>query len=274
MIITLPSDGGGSEINTPTDFMTPLPFRLSLSEGSSIGLRDFVIQHKWSNVIDKNNCFWYTSESVDFDVSNDKLSVLYADDSEPGMLFDSSWPIPITFRLTKVELPVGQYDNPHNMISILNHATARAGCKILFKYLDSLRRVYIKVPRDCVLVWPEKDSGFGWLLGFKERFYTGGDYRADYELFQHKVIDSINIECDLIESQLVGGTWRPVLRTIPLGAEKRDDTLVRRYSNPEFYPVNKKEIDSIHIRICDANSGRPIRLEGGKSIVTLQVIKG
>jgi hypothetical protein len=273
MIITLPSDGGGIETNTPTDFSTPLPFRLTLAEGSLVGLRDFVIQHRWNNVTEKNNCFWYTSEGVDYEVANNKLSVLYSDDSEPTMLLDVSWPIPITFRLKKVELPVGQYDNPHNLISILNHLASRSGCKITFTYLDSLRRVYIKVPKDSILVWPEKDTGFGWLLGFKGRFYTGGDYRGDYELFQHKVIDSINVECDLIENQLVGETWRPVLRTIPLGAEKRDDTVVRRYAIPEYYPINKKEIDSIHIRICDAVSGRPIRLEGGKSILSLDVIK-
>jgi hypothetical protein len=129
------------------------------------------------------------------------------------------------------------------------------------------------VPQNQVLIWPFELTTLARLLGFREEFYEPGKHRGDYEIFQHDTVSCINVHCDLIAPQLVGDALAPIIRSIPLAREKRDENISKCFAFPEYYKINRNTFDSVSVKITDGDTGQPLILQaGGKSLVTLSLI--
>ena len=82
-------------------------------------------------------------------------------------------------------------------------------------------------------------------------------------------VDYLMVYCDLVESQLVGDTYAPLLRTICKTGEF-NKTTEKIFSNPHYLPVCKSFINTINISVRDP-SGERVKFDNLLSKVILKL---
>ena len=82
-------------------------------------------------------------------------------------------------------------------------------------------------------------------------------------------VDYLMVYCDLIESQTVGDTTAPLLRTI-CKTGKFNSTNEKIFTDPHYSPVLRSYINTINVDIRDP-SGEQIRFENQLSKVILKL---
>ena len=79
---------------------------------------------------------------------------------------------------------------------------------------------------------------------------------------------SLFIQCDLAELSVVGDTWTPLLRTVPIKADSAFQLVQVRYDKPHYVPISKTTLDTIRIEITN-DLGEDVKFNSGKSMIKL-----
>ena len=80
-------------------------------------------------------------------------------------------------------------------------------------------------------------------------------------------IYSLYVYCDIIQSQVVGDSQVPLLRIVPIDGQ-HGEVLTRSFQTPQYYPLSRKQFDTIEIDINDDTGSHP-SFEYGKVLITL-----
>ena len=80
-------------------------------------------------------------------------------------------------------------------------------------------------------------------------------------------ISSIFVYCNIVQSQIVGNTSVPLLRTIAVSG-KSGDVITKTFDNIQCVPVQTKSFENIDIPL-KTDTGNPLPFERGKVIATL-----
>lgn len=83
---------------------------------------------------------------------------------------------------------------------------------------------------------------------------------------------ALYVYCDLLKAIPVGDTSLPLLRIVDASGATDSSVITRRYANPLYVPLQKKQFGSLEIDIKDS-LGEKIPFEGGSVIVTLHFRK-
>jgi hypothetical protein len=243
------------------------PMTVKIDPGTVIGVKDVVLPYCWNNVTEKNNSFWYNPNFRKKLPGHEKsdLEVI----AEEDHLVLRSKINGVTLKMRKCEIETGQYDDAVDLIQSLNSTVAHLHGKIRFYYKPKLRKAYIAVRDDGVLVCPVTLTGLTSLLGFETEIFTSGVgvYRADYEVFANSAVN-INILCDVIPPQVVGDKNLRVLKTVTVEKEVFGDIIERKSDEPEYYPVVKDELDSISLALVN---DRGDHLEIDRGVISLHL---
>ena len=116
------------------------------------------------------------------------------------------------------------------------------------------------------------------LLGFEKydsvRAYTTmqysdkGSYISKDPIDIHAGLNVMYAYCDVASYSLVGDIRAPLLRVIPTSSGKHGDMIERIYSEIQYVPVHRNQIESIEVNINN-ELGQPMPFEFGKVILTL-----
>jgi hypothetical protein len=88
------------------------------------------------------------------------------------------------------------------------------------------------------------------LLGFTSKIYNQKENIAE-NLAKITHINDINIECDLVSGNYTNGKLDNILYSFPANTVPLGYKFIERMNPPNYLPINRKRIDSIHIRILD-----------------------
>lgn len=85
-------------------------------------------------------------------------------------------------------------------------------------------------------------------------------------------IHSLFIYCSLIDSVIVGNSFAPLLRAIPVQNKKFGDQCHMVYTKPYFYPLATNSFQTIHTSIRD-KTGKHIPFKFGETTIVLEFKK-
>ena len=85
-------------------------------------------------------------------------------------------------------------------------------------------------------------------------------------------INSIYVYGDIVESSVVGDSFSKLLRVVSVPNTEFGGTEQRIYGNPSYFPVEKKEFQTIEIDIKD-DTGSTLKFESGRVVVVLHFKK-
>ena len=75
------------------------------------------------------------------------------------------------------------------------------------------------------------------------------------------------IYCDIVKNRIVGNTYAPLLRIVPLSGNNNEYTC-KEYQKPEYFPVSRSYINTIETFITD-DTGEEVNFLTGKVLVNL-----
>ena len=106
------------------------------------------------------------------------------------------------------------------------------------------------------------------LLKLPDLIITPGWYKTR-PINTMKVINSLYVYCDLVESRVVGDTMAPLLRIIPV-SNQIGGTVIKTYENIHYLPLQRKTFQTVEIDIRD-HTGKNVPFEYGTLNVTLHL---
>ena len=75
------------------------------------------------------------------------------------------------------------------------------------------------------------------------------------------------VYCNVVDSQIVGDTFAPLLRTVAVSGE-RGSVITSTFDRPHYVPVSTDEVGMLEINIKD-DTGEDVSFQFGKVIVKL-----
>ena len=106
------------------------------------------------------------------------------------------------------------------------------------------------------------------VLGLQERAWIARDGTGNYPPDHTNGFNALYVYCYVVQPQIVGNVYAPLLRTVGINNEKRGDLVQRLYDQPHYVPVNTDELSIIEINIKD-DTGQNISFASGKVICKL-----
>ena len=219
-------------VNTNDNYYFPNPIILDTNKQYEAGLVYFCGWNNIHNITDENNVFSYSSDDGK---SFKKIK-----------LINGAYDISDIDKEIKRNLEINNDYDPKLKTYPINLEVFKMGSKVVLNIMND--KYYV----DFVTL----QNSLVNLLGFKK----GYNIAENHANITH--IQSIHIDCDLIESNYVfrgdkKSIKRPLLYsfpayTVPIGAR-----IVESPANPRMFPVHKKTIDFININIYD-NNGKQI----------------
>lgn len=104
-------------------------------------------------------------------------------------------------------------------------------------------------------------------LGFERTTILSGLGVSKYAPDVRRGLNSFFIYCNLVDSQIVGDVYAPLLRTIGIRG-KRGEVITQTFDRPHYVPVNTDEVNVIEINIKD-DAGEDISFQSGKVLCKL-----
>ena len=187
-------------------------------------------------------------------------------------------------------LPLGYYQDPRDVIDLLNHAletsftfvvdkkmvdptsgmTTRPQLKTRLRFDPYSQVVSLEIQEPQLRNMRVRISlALARILGFDTMYY-----RRPRTYVASRVVDLNNTHAlfvynDLIQPQIVGNTLTPLLDVVAVQGGP-GDLVCSRFDKPHHKPVLRKQFSDIHISLRD-DQGEPIRFEKGKVIMTLHL---
>ena len=233
MYLTLPSNSSADYFphNRASHFVTKLPQPTELSGEWEVGLAEIQFINTFSNVPDSQVWFNY-KKNKDTPRLNDNTGRRdYAECNQ------------------KVSLKGGFYDSSEAFIQALNKATEEEDNAVslsYFRYDFATRKVTLRLPENTSITFSKTLQA---ILGFKHSFYQGaGKFLAEEMVDVNQDYKSMFIYCDLVTPRPVGDVMVPLLRTLPIGEQKRKVIHVT-FDRPHYIPLSRFQFETVEILI-------------------------
>ena len=174
------------------------------------------------------------------------------------------------------DLEYGHYPSTNKLVNVINqnleklekaHKTKN---RIKFAFNTITQHVQIAMLKNTHLSIPPQ---------IKDMFHLDNVYLESFTSKKNTVFESkypVDIErglytlyvyCDIVQAQIVGNTFVPLLRVVPVTG-KYGDRITTNFQDPQYQPLRSKDFDEIEIDIR-AGTGKKIPFETGKLLVTL-----
>ena len=104
-------------------------------------------------------------------------------------------------------------------------------------------------------------------LGFLPNQSLVGEGSAIYPPDAFRGFNSLYVYCNVVDSQIVGDVFAPLLRTVAVSGE-RGSVVTATFDRPHYVPVSTDEVGMLEINIKD-DTGDDVSFQFGKVIVKL-----
>lgn len=174
--------------------------------------------------------------------------------------------------LKRVRIPIGFYENPSEIIKWIHYQNFDK--KIVFTYNKHTRKVKISLKPDArVVLLP----GLAECLGFLPGEFANEDYPSrdsPYLVFESPNVadptynfNLLYVYNDIIEPQIVGDTFAPLLRVITVKGQ--DGNMIHElFDRPHYIPLARKNFQTVET-VIRTHMGRLVSFERGNLIVKL-----
>lgn len=114
------------------------------------------------------------------------------------------------------------------------------------------------------------------MLGFVDA-YSGSEVLSHYVLNTDEAdlpvdlsagMNSLYVYADIIEDQIIGDAFAPLLRIVHVDKKGSSDVITRTYQSPHFVKVRMKHFDTITARIR-RDTGEKVRFQRGKIVAKI-----
>lgn len=245
--MTLPSNGSMDLFpnNTLANFKIQIPTRLYLGQNYEVALVEIQYPLRWETFSDANS---YAM----------KLRIRNANG--------------IGFKTETVRIEGGYYKSVEELLKIMN--------KTLSGYLQANDH-----DRDAIVLRENKykhrlhvacHDGFSiefapefcYALGFEpDRIYSNPSNWSSREYDLAHGFYSLYVYCNIVEPQIVGDVYAPLLRTVAVKGNFGEH-VIKTYGEPHYLKVNADEVRVIEINIKD-DTGRTVPFMSGRVVCKL-----
>ena len=108
---------------------------------------------------------------------------------------------------------------------------------------------------------------FAEVLGFDPNQILKGKGEALYSYDVKRGLNSIYVYCNVVDTQIVGDVYAPLLRTVAVKGEQ-GDVISEIFDRPHYVNVNTDEVSMLEINIKD-DTGKDISFNFGKVLCKL-----
>ena len=109
--------------------------------------------------------------------------------------------------------------------------------------------------------------GYGEALGLEPNVWLSGKGQSKYQPDINRGFHSLYIYCNIVDSQIVGDVYAPLLRTVAIKGN-RGQVVNETFNQIHYVPVNTDEVSTIEINIKD-DTGDDVSFQSGKVICKL-----
>ena len=220
--------------NTLSSYKINMPKRIYLKHNYEVGLAEIQYPVTWNTM-----------------PSTDALEKMYEDklariNIEPRM-FNNILEL-VTYVDKKAEAASIEHDFDRNAVNLRRHQD-----KIFYSLMDGVK---IRMTR-----------GLAQAFGFIGDMWLEDRGLSTYPYDVRRGFHSMYVYCNVVDSQIVGDTFAPLLRTISVRGN-RGDVINETFDRPHYVPVNTDEISTIEINIKD-DTGDDVSFQSGKVLCKL-----
>jgi hypothetical protein len=90
-----------------------------------------------------------------------------------------------------------------------------------------------------------------------------GVWEAEHRMDLNVSVNALYVYCDIVKSSVVGDTYSKLLRVVNIPRSDFGDNLQRIYEQPLYFPLEKREFESIEIDVKD-DAGETLKFDGGR----------
>ena len=262
--ITLPSNSSEDVYGKQpmSSYKTHLAKQLDLEVDEwEVGMAEIIYPHSWFNVIEAT------------------FSIKFINDGQWG------W--------HEVSVPSALYETPQDLVQTLQDVvnttipTSLRG-RIQFLYNDLLRKFTASISPGYMVRF---DKSLSIALGLGDRVTTlkcsenkihhGNELKKERMVYDNdKIVSNFVMDlnrglhtffvyCDIVESQLVGDAYVPLLRSIPVQG-KNGEVMSHSFDNIHYLPLSRSTFQDVHIHISD-DTGKKVPFMYGRVIVKLHL---
>ena len=198
---------------------------------------------------------------------------------------------PLKFVQESCTLPVMQYNSPEHFLTVWNECITKkckSGIRISYDALS--KHTVIKLAPGYML---ELNSNLSIIAGFGEYkktiIHAGDDLpyvendpqvnvikaryaKSPLPVNLNRLINTLYVYTDLVEPQLVGDAYVPLIRAVVDRSGEKGETVSTYYTNVHYVNVTRGAIHDVHVHITD-DRGRDIPFDGGRVTVKLHFRK-
>lgn len=176
-----------------------------------------------------------------------------------------------------VKTTVHSLNIPHGLYVKTNHVMQAMIDVIPNDYKQSVKfrenrdgTITISCQENIRLEFPSNNHGLGSLLGFKDyKSVLPTTIKGDYSVDLKRGVYGLYVYSDLIQPHVVGDTFSPLLRVIPIqDGDKYTSSYVKIYTSPDYYDIMQNRFETIEIDIR-SDFGQRLKFRNGKTLVKL-----
>ena len=226
--------------NTLTQYRVKLPRELTFSGKWEVGLTEIQYPRTWYNLSDDEGWMHMRPKP------DDKMMIL--------------------------KLKGGYYPNSKFLLNAMKgvKSMSKSHGKIGFEYDEITQKVTITVQKGAEIILSPR---LGVLLGFADTEgvhmkFTEGVHTGQWVCDVNQGFTSLYVYTDIIEPTMVGNTYAPLLRIVPVSGKHGNTVTKDLGRNIQYYPLQQKAFDTIEIDIRK-NTGEKVKFERGRVVVTL-----
>lgn len=159
----------------------------------------------------------------------------------------------------------------HELIDYMNNLIKSKGFPVEFSYSSQTYKLSVFIPNDFGI---EFLNGAHKELGFAFRVAEGSPIKQQFDAAKQipphlNKLSALFVYTDIIEYQVVGDTFAPLLRTVSVPNNLRfGDYVTHNYNQPHYVPIARSNIDNIEINI-KTDTGEAVKFIAGKVILKL-----
>ena len=243
--VTLPSNSSFDYYpdNTLSDFTTKLFKPLDLPGEWEVALTEISFPHSFYNIVEPFNAILYSGDGT---ARNTEL----------------------------IKIPPGYYNDLDELFIAMHelmNSLGKSNIKIILN--KNTQKVEVKL-KDGAFIQFEPELAA--MLGFVDSSNEGGlvtyrvlnTHEANLPIDLNAGMYSLYLYTNIIEDQLVGDAFAPLLRIVHMDKKGSGEVITRTYQSPHFVKVRMKHFDTITVRIR-RDTGEKIKFQRGKIVAKL-----
>ena len=179
------------------------------------------------------------------------------------------WVLKVEYEVTVnriITLDSSYFRSGKELIRHLNTKTTPLGVKF---DISRSRVKLLALPPDVTV---ELRNNMEYVLGFNQKILTHENLAAEYDIRLDRGIFAFFVYINIVETSLVGEVYVPLLRSVSIVKRKYGQMVHQVIDNPVYIPLNRKNINSLEVQICD-DSGELIPFKSGKTHMLLEFKK-